>query len=120
MSKRLLSLVVFFAALLAAAVAQLAEGLDLDLALMLDFALPLSLVPVLAIYLGARALGFIGGLLLCALVLAELVAPPLAGALVLAVAAYALCYLVWPRFRGRVQRYLADIGLSEPSPHVGP
>ena len=116
----MLSLVVLFSALLAAAIHQLYEDAPLDLALALDFALPLVWVPTVAIFLGARALGFIGGLLLCALVLAELVAPPLAVFLVLAVACYVACYLAWPAFRRRVGDYFELIGLSEPQPPAGP
>ncbi len=116
----MLSLVVFLTALLAAAVHQLSEGPTLDLALALDFALPLTLVPLLAIYLGQRALGFIGGLLLCALVLAELLAPLLAGVLAVAVGVYAVCYLAWPAFRHRVRSYLELIGLGKPLPPTGP
>ncbi len=116
MSKQFLSLVVFFVALLTAAVYQWPESESPDLALALDIALPLSLVPVLAIFLGARALGFIGGLLLCLLVLTERLAPVLAGVMAVGVIVYGLCWLSLPAWRRRVRAYLELIGLSDPTP----
>ncbi len=113
MQKQILAFIVLAAAILVGHINQLASGRGANLGESLGFGLACAAIPLIAIYRGALVKGFFGGLILCTLLLTQQVAPPVCGALILALLVYGIAYAASAKFRSRVKELFARIGFGE-------